>query len=87
MEISLTPERESQLAEVARRQGKGLADVASEAIGAWLDYRNWAAEVERKIEDAWERAEDPTTRWYSPEESLADLNRRKAEHLRERSAR
>jgi hypothetical protein len=87
MEIRLTPERRSQLEEVARSQGKELADMAGEAIGAWLDYRNWAAEANRKIEDAWEQAEDPETRWYSPEESRTDLDRRKAEYLRRRSAR
>ena len=85
MEIRLTPEREAQLEAVARRQGKDAATVANEALASWLDYQDWAGEARQKIEEAWRQADDPHTAWLTPEESRADLERRKEQWLKRRT--
>lgn len=44
MEIQLTPEREGQLADVARQQGREASVIAAEALAAYLDHSLWLAE-------------------------------------------
>jgi hypothetical protein len=67
---------------LAHRQGKRVAEVAGEAIATWLDYQGWTAEVRREMEAGWRQAHDPEAEWFSPDESRADLDRRKAQHRR-----
>lgn len=44
MEIQLTPEREAQLADVARQQGREASVIAAEALAAYLDHSLWLAQ-------------------------------------------
>jgi predicted transcriptional regulator len=45
MEIRLTPEREAQLADLARQQGREPAAIADEALAAYLDHESWLADA------------------------------------------
>jgi len=38
MEVHLTPENESQLHQVARRTGKGTAELVQDAVDRFLEY-------------------------------------------------
>ena len=57
MEIQLSPEREAQLDDIARQQGRAPSAVAAEALADYLDHTQWLAQgVARGIEAA-ERGE------------------------------
>lgn len=57
MEIQLTPERQAQLAEWARRQGRDPSEVADEALAKYLeDVEEFAEAVERGRDAAREGA-------------------------------
>ena len=80
--IPVTSERMAALEAAAREEGKPLAAFADEAFAAYLDHLAWKREVIEKIEEAEAAADDPNAKFFTPEESRAELNRRKAEYFR-----
>ncbi len=57
MEIPLTAERQAQLADLARRQGRDPASLADEALGAYLDHARWLEEAVEEGREAARRRE------------------------------